>query len=298
MSTIEKRLQKALKTAPILPLEQNSKYIIMSDCHRGQGNTGDNFLPNQSIFFGALEYYYHQNFTYIELGDGDELWENRNMDLIKEVHSDTFNLMAKFYQKHRFYMIYGNHDMVKGKRNCFKTYCESYYSDLMHKQMPLFPHMKIYESIILQNFKTHQKIYLLHGHQADPFNDTFWRLSRFLVRYVWKPFELIGFHAPTGAGRAHTKKEQIEKKLADFAKTQKTLLIAGHTHRPAVSYPSPDTGYYFNDGSCVHPHCISGIEIQDNQISLIKWAEATKEDQTLYIKRSLLAGPFSLTEYL
>ena len=51
----------------------------MSDCHRGQGTEGDNFLKNQNLFLGALEYYNHRGFIYIELGDGDELCENRKI---------------------------------------------------------------------------------------------------------------------------------------------------------------------------------------------------------------------------
>ena len=34
-------------------------------------------------------------FTYIELGDGDELWENRSMKQIIEAHGDVFSLLSR-----------------------------------------------------------------------------------------------------------------------------------------------------------------------------------------------------------
>ena len=75
MPSLADKLNKVYTSAPVLPYDKNSRIVIMSDCHRGQGNGADNFLPNSPIFQGALEYYYENGFTYIELGDGDELWD-------------------------------------------------------------------------------------------------------------------------------------------------------------------------------------------------------------------------------
>ena len=93
MTFVGRRLNKVYQNASILSYDQNSKLILMSDCHRGQGNAGDNFLANQTLYYGAMEYYLENGFTYIELGDGDELWENRKMKPIVEVHSDAFWLL-------------------------------------------------------------------------------------------------------------------------------------------------------------------------------------------------------------
>lgn len=71
------RINKTLQQAIQLPLYPDSKYVIISDCHRGTGNENDNFLKNEFIYLAALNYYFNRNFIYLELGDGDELWENR-----------------------------------------------------------------------------------------------------------------------------------------------------------------------------------------------------------------------------
>ena len=105
------RLNKSFKNAPVLPMGPGCDYVLFSDCHRGNGTHNDNFLLNEHLYLAALRHYYQSGFTYIELGDGDELWENRKMDSIKEVHSDVFELLSRFYKENRLYMIYGNHDL-------------------------------------------------------------------------------------------------------------------------------------------------------------------------------------------
>ena len=53
----------------------------------------------------------------------------------------------------------------------------------------------------------------------------------------------------------------------------------------------------FNDGSCVHPRSITGIEIENNSLCLIKWHIKTKQDGTLQIKRTVLEGPELILKY-
>lgn len=295
MPSTESRLFKAYKKAEVLPFDETSRFILMSDCHRGQGNTGDNFLPNQTVYFGALEYYYEQGFTYIEIGDGDELWENRSMKPIVEVHSDAFWMLSGFYREGRYRMLYGNHDMIKKKKSYLNRSCSKYYCESSGCELPLFPDITASEGLILENRKKGERLFLVHGHQGDLLNDTLWPLARFLVRYVWRPLEMIGFIDPTGAGRPREKREKIERKLSGFAEHTGQILVAGHTHRPVFS--KPGEGLYFNDGSCVHPRCITGIEIDRGKIALVKWAVMTRADRSLYVGREVLEGPVPLADY-
>lgn len=217
-----RRIEEAYKNAHYINFDNNSKFIIMSDCHRGRGNVGDNFLSNQNLFYGALKYYYKQGFSYIELGDGDELWENKKLSEIMEVHADTFNIMSTFHQDKKLHMLYGNHDIVKSKKKYIKKHCEKHKMNQKKCKESIFKTLKTYESIILENKQINSKIFLIHGHQGDLLNDTFWPIARFLVRYLWSPLELIGFKAPISAGVSHQKRDKIEKKLAKFAEKKKT----------------------------------------------------------------------------
>ena len=58
--TVKRKLDQVYKHAPVVTFDSDSKLVIMSDCHRGQGNAGDNFLANQDVCLGALEYYFHE----------------------------------------------------------------------------------------------------------------------------------------------------------------------------------------------------------------------------------------------
>lgn len=84
------RLKKAYDHAKRLSLQERCRYVVISDCHRGTGTVYDNFLKNQHLYFAALEYYYMRRFCYIELGDGEELWENRDYKRIRECHRNVY----------------------------------------------------------------------------------------------------------------------------------------------------------------------------------------------------------------
>ena len=75
------------------------------------------------------------------------------------------------------------------------------------------------------------------------------------------------------------------------------MIICGHTHRPR--FPDPGDIPLFNDGSCVHPYSIIGIEIVDLKISLIKWYEHYNDKtQEKEIIKVILEGPTCLEKFL
>lgn len=291
------RLNKTFEGALRLPLNNCTKYVLISDCHRGAGTSNDNFLKNQNLYFAALQYYFRTGYTYIELGDGDELWENRCMKQIIETHHNVFRLLSRFHEHKRLYMLYGNHDMMK-KNNRYASQNCSVYPDYMNnplmENLPLFPDMRFYAGIILENqFAPEARdVYLTHGHQTDLFNSTLWRLTRFLVRYLWKPLEHYGVLDPTSAAKNHTRKHKAEQRLYHWAKQENHILITGHTHRPALSEAD---SFYYNSGSCIHPGSITCLEIEHMHIRLVKWTLNTRADMSLYVEREIMAGDVSLT---
>lgn len=257
-----KRIDRAWKHALHLPLNSGSRYVLISDCHRGEGTTYDNFLKNQHLYLAALEHYYKSGFYYLELGDGEELWENRCIRRIQQCHEDVYELFALFEKEQRMTRLYGNHNMVLRDR--------------------------LREAVILDNQEGGRDIYMIHGHQADFFNSVCWQLSRFLVRYLWKPLERSGVNDPTSAAHNYRKAERYEKCLEDWTKAHDAYLAAGHSHRPRMP---EDGGRYLNTGSCVHPRCITAIEIENMHMTLVKWMMETRPDMTLYVAREVMAGP-------
>jgi UDP-2,3-diacylglucosamine pyrophosphatase LpxH len=295
MSYALKQISKAYDKAYEVYFDNLSKIVIMSDCHRGDGSQADNFSKNQNIYFVALTHYEKNKYTYIELGDGEELWENKNISDIIETYTNIYWLLSQFYHDNRLLFIYGNHDIVKKADKYVRRYLSSYYDVHQKDYASLFPNIKILESILLKYGETDKKILLLHGHQADYMNSRLWKLSRFLVRYLWRPLELIGINNPTSAAKNNKKKKQIEKILTYWSNCNKQMIIAGHTHRAIM--PNAGAELYFNDGSCVHPRCITAIEIENGEISLVKWCYKVRQDAILYIGRDVLEGPVKLTKY-
>lgn len=292
--SVSSRLSHSFENVPILPITATSRYVLFSDCHRGCGNSNDNFLKNQHLYFAALQHYYENKFTYIELGDGDELWENRKMEQIIEIHGNVFWLLQQYANQNRLYLLYGNHDMIKKNLIFCSRHCSSYFCTNLQKMQPLFPEQRYYSGLILED-ESGLRLYLTHGHQADLLNSVFWRLSRFLVRYVWKPLEHIGILDPTSAAKNNSRKTLTEQRLSTWAKKNHKLLITGHTHRPRLNSVKD---FYFNTGSCVHPRCITCIEIEQRHMTLCKWTMDTHPDRTLYVARKVLAGPIFFDAFL
>jgi UDP-2,3-diacylglucosamine pyrophosphatase LpxH len=286
--TLNKRLNRLFETAPRIPFDNRSKLVLFSDCHRGEGSWADNFAKNQGLFSYALNHYYENGFTYIELGDGEELWENKRLQNIVDSYRNIYRMFSRFYGKKRLYMLYGNHDMEK--RNPEKTKClDTVFDSRKNCLTALCPGISFYESLVLKEKDGDTEILLLHGHQADFINYNLWILSRFLVRYLWKPLEMVGMHDPTSAAKNDNRRISIERKLMGWSEKENRMLIAGHTHRPL--FPGEDEPPYYNDGSCVHPRCITCIEIQNGEIMLVKWAYFVRKDGTVYVGRELLEPP-------
>ncbi|NNC63067.1 MAG: serine/threonine protein phosphatase [Eudoraea sp.] len=291
-----KRLSRAYKNAHTVLFDDSSKFIFFSDCHRGDNSFADDFANNRNIYFHALSQYYQDGFQYFELGDGDELWENVDFEDLFDAHKNVYLLLRKYYMGNRLHMIWGNHDMVYKDEKYVKEQLSTYFDPVDEIDKPLFPDLDFHEALILKHRKSGQEIFLTHGHQADWWNYTFWRWGRFLVRVLWKPLQVWGIADPTSPAKNYKELIKVERRIKKWILQNNSLLtIVGHTHRPRFARPGGIP--FFNDGSCVHPRSITGIEITGGEIVLIKWHIATKEDGTLQIVRVVLEGPKKLRDY-
>ncbi|MCF6279169.1 MAG: metallophosphoesterase family protein [Flavobacteriaceae bacterium] len=295
---VQKILSKAYKKAKKINLDSNAKLIFFSDCHRGDNSYADDFSRNKSTYFHALRDYYEKDFTYFELGDGDELWENHHFEAIFESYKNIYILLKKFHDSNRLHMIYGNHDMVYQKPETVKKLLGSYFDVITGKNIELFKNLEFNESIVLSIEGFKKNILLIHGHQADFFNYVLWKLSRFLVRFFWQPLQnIFGIKDPTSPAKNYRELIKVERRIKKWIlNNNNQMVIAGHTHRPR--FPKPNELPYFNDGSCVHPRAITGIEIENSEITLIKWHTISHDDGTMQIIRTVLEGPERLETYL
>lgn len=291
------RLTRAYKKAKAISFDDTSKFIFFSDCHRGDNSFADDFANNRNIYFHALNHYYREGFQYCELGDGDELWENLNFEAVFEAHKNVYQLLKRFHLEKRLHMVYGNHDMVYQDANYVNKHMSSYFEPIDGKDVELFEGITYHESLLLTHTETGQELFCCHGHQADWWNYNFWKIGRFLVRVLWKPLQVVGIADPTSPAKNYKELIRIEKRIKKWIlQNNLRITIAGHTHRPR--FPEPGQIPFFNDGSCVHPRSITGIELENGELSLIKWHIDTKPDGTLQIVRVLLEGPEKLKDYI
>lgn len=120
--------------------------------------------------------------------------------------------------------------------------------------------------------------------------------GRFLVWVLWKPLQVWGIADLTSHARNYKELIKIERHLKKWLRLNKGLLtVVGHTHRPR--FPEPGDIPLFNDGSYVHPRSITGLEMENGEITLIKWQIDTRQDGTLQVVRILLEGPRKFEAY-
>ena len=292
-----------------ITLTPGMKLIVMSDMHRGDGSGADDFAKNSLIYRCALEHYLEEGFTYIELGDAEELWENDNFDQIYITHTPVYELLAKFHDpdpaKTRYLKVWGNHDL--------------YWKDNEAVYRTLFPDIAIHEGIVLEsgnredNDEMGRVILLIHGHQADPkCCGEGAVVSKFFVHYFWPDLQRCGVKDPTRAALNPGLCNEVDRRLHEWANNNDqgiAAIIAGHTHRAVfenlslterryleskiktegIKIKHQRDGSYYNTGSCVHPLSITGLEItfdggHNPQLRLIEWGQAT-EGHALTIQR-------------
>lgn len=271
------RLDEVFAAAAAVPFDDSSRIVFFSDCHRGDGSRADAFSRNEDLFLRALAHYRRAGFTYVEVGDGDELWKNRSFGDVRRAHGRTFDLFHALAREGRLHLVLGNHDLQNGQRGWVEK------DGLVAR-----------EGLILRHARTGQRLFVVHGHQADFVSDQLRHVGRVLVRHVWRRVQLLG--VGTGARRERVGRElvewvqgqvgRVERRIVDWARARGQAVICGHTHRPRCA--PGGAAPYFNAGSCVGPGTITGLELQGGEIALVRWSA---RPGTAGAVRELLAAP-------
>jgi predicted phosphodiesterase len=294
------------------------KFIILSDQHKGARDGSDIFARSAKNYLAALDHYNKEGFCYINLGDSEELWENLFLT-IKKHNKNTFEAEKLFLARGAFIKIFGNHDLYWDNDPLAIVSLLQIYG----QQVKVYEGA-ILETIV-NNKKLF--IYLTHGHQGDLQSDGNW-FSKWFVSDVWAPFQsYLQINPNTPANNDQLKTDHNRLMYEWSSKRKDIVLITGHTHQPVfrslteleILYESlasatgekqaaiqaridklhldafrpPDfKGYldtYFNSGCCCFDDGdITGIEIADNCIRLIKWGYKGKESVRIVLEESQL----------
>ena len=272
-----RRLTEVFEAAKSVPFDDSSRVVFFSDCHRGDNSRADAFTRNEDLFLHALTRYYREGFTYIEVGDGDELWKNRRFSAIRRAHGRVFDLLHRFDRQSRLHLIVGNHDIQGSQR------------DRVEKDGIIAR-----EGLVLRHSRTGQRIFVVHGHQVDFKSDRLYIVGRFVARHIWKRLQLLGFGSGPSRADDTRNRGKIRHRMIEWLQARRQIVICGHTHHPAcAAYGAPP---YFNTGSCVYSGYITGLEIQNGEIMLVRWSTRPemRPGGTLHVERELMAPPRKL----
>ncbi len=312
------------KRGLVIPFnEKKDKFIILSDQHKGARNSADIFARASKNYLAALDYYDRELFTYINLGDSEELWGNMFLS-VKKHNKATFESEKRFIKRNAFVKIFGNHDLYWDNDPLAAVSLMQIYGETI----------PIYEGVILESVVNDRtiSIFMTHGHQGDLQSDGNW-FSKWFVSNIWGPLQAFAAVNPnTPANNQQLKTDHNRLMYEWVSKLTNTLLITGHTHQPVFrsfteletiyekladaraannkkainlleskiavlhikGIIAPDfSGYldsYFNTGCCCFDDGdITGIEIADEYIRLIKWEYRGKTSERLVLEECKLA---------
>lgn len=313
-----------------VPFDINTgKIIILSDQHKGGKDFADDFRYTEGNYMAALQYYFDQGFTFINLGDCEELWEN-TPSVAVEKNRLTLLQEAQFLVKNRYYRIYGNHDL------------EWKYSfpEMLYLRPIFGEQLAVYEGLVLKTTynKKDYSLFLAHGHQGDRRSDGN-AFSMWFVAAIWTPIQR---YLEISVDTISDFFELVDKHnimMYDWSATHKNMIfISGHTHKPVfasldhidrlakqleqakaaneteripllqaelsrrkkeyegkkllktMAKPS-----YFNTGCCCFADGdLTGIEIDNGFIRLVKWKVDGKSGVRMVLEESPLFYLFDL----
>jgi predicted phosphodiesterase len=321
------------KQGPVLPFDLDTgRFIIFYDQHKGTRDEADDFRLAEKNYTNALQYYFDNNFSFINLGDCEELWEN-TPDAVMKVNKAVLEKETVYLTQNRYYRIFGNHDLEWKYPIQQTLYLDKVFGNTLH----------VYEGMVLQtqyNNKT-WSIFLTHGHQGDERSDgnTF---SKWVVASIWTPIQRFLEISTNSLSDSFGLVDAHNIIMHEWSATQhQLLLIAGHTHKPVFAsldhidrltrqleaaklanneqlirkttdelearrreyagkqfVKSDALPSYFNTGCCCFADGdITGIEIEDGYIRLIKWKTAAGGGSTrIVLEESQLAYVFDHLE--
>jgi predicted phosphodiesterase len=283
---------------------EEQKFIIFSDQHKGAKNGSDDFAIAEKNYLQALMYYNENNFNFISLGDCEELWEN-TIAAVKKNNTAAFEKEKLFLQRNAFTKVFGNHDLdwdnspLAGLdlQNIYGQEV-SIYEGIILKTTGNNP-FEIYlthghqgdelsdgnwfSKWFVANIWAPLQAYLKINPNTPAFQDHL-KTAHNLFMYEWiaqqKNMLLITGHTHQPVFQSLTHLEGLYRKLAIAKETNDEAtqqLLENEIHvKKLQGQTLPDfTGYkptYFNSGCCCfNDGDITGIEIADGKIRLIKW---------------------------
>jgi UDP-2,3-diacylglucosamine pyrophosphatase LpxH len=320
----EKLEERPGKKGFVIPFDPvRDKFIIFSDQHRGTKDGADDFMLAEPNYIAALEYYHQQGYHLISLGDAEELWENL-WPPVKRANVASFEVERKFVERKAFTKIFGNHDLdwdimpnaaieltsIYGKRvavlegimlqtrsygDVFSIYCTHGHQGDAQSDGNWFS--KFFISKVWAPLQSYLRI-----NPNTPAYNTTLKTAHNAMMYAWSSLQkdliLITGHTHQPVFQSLTHLERLHvKRLEALAQNdhERVAQIESEIHWRKDAYDHLSTDFskmkpsYFNTGCCCFDDGdITGIEIAEGYIRLIKWEEAGQKPKREVLEEASL----------
>jgi UDP-2,3-diacylglucosamine pyrophosphatase LpxH len=328
---MERKLKEIAATDTI-PLGPRHRYVIFSDHHKGARNSADDFRQCEQTYLSALDYYNEHGFTLVILGDSEELLEEKIGAVVdayqnvfqKEARFHPDRLIRVFGNHDVFWRVEGlvkeyMHPFFPGMRyreglkfqvmegeqvageifliHGFQGTLESdIFAALAKLVLPYYRNFQIktrigstspsrdaclrsqHDNHLYRWVSQKRRLIMIAGHTHRPV----WSSKTHLEKLVDEVSALLRLppdqRPPDYAEQVLAKKSEIEERQNKFPPCNDIVKT-----RPA----------YFNTGCCRYADGdITGIEIKDGDISLIRWGEREGSFQRKVLESNSLSEIF------
>lgn len=315
--------QEPGKKGFVIPFNPDlDRFIIFSDQHKGRKNGADDFMAAEPTYIAALEFYDQAGFHLISLGDSEELWENTVLQ-IRKYNKASFEAERKFILRGAFTKVFGNHDLDWDIDPLAPKYLEEIYSAPVAILEGIILQAQVAEKKLnLLCTHGHQgdlqsdgnwlskffiaKIWAplqayLRINPNTPASDKDLKSLHNSIMYEWSSQQqnlllITGHtHQPVFESLTHVERQQRERQKAlhesnpEWAKyLEEEILWRSKDQDPIPDYLKTKPTY-FNSGCCCYADGdITGLEIADGYIRLIKWKKNNAMAQRYVLNETLL----------
>lgn len=315
-------------SGPTIPFQlSTAKFIILSDQHKGARDAADDFMGAEKNYLAALQHYHTNGFFFVNIGDCEELWESKPEAVLAK-NQAALQQEAGFFQQKRYCRIFGNHDLAWKYQLQTNHYLQPIFGNDLKvpegillttsyngKEYTIFlthGHQgdrrsdgNAFSKWVVANIWTPIERYL--GIRVNTLSDSFELVDKHnITMYQWSATQnnlifISGHtHKPVFASLDHI--EMLTKKLAQAKAANDLAAIpaleaelakrkaeyAGKQFHKTMVKPT-----YFNTGCCCFEDGdITGIEIEGDGISLVKWKTINDQPQRMVLEQSQLSYIF------
>lgn len=284
----------------------DARFIIFSDQHRGAKDGSDDFMKAEPTYLAALDYYLKQHFHFISLSDEEELWENL-LGPVKENNKASIDVQQQFLHEQRYTKVFGNHDIFWNNDPFAGVQLKSMYGEEVKiyeavllqiktddEQLPIFlthghqgdgqSDANPFSAWFVGRIWAPLQSYLGINLNIPSVNDHL-KSAHNLFMYEWSKQQrnpvLITGHTHQPVFASLTELERLYKEYDAVSKTtdndaieklKKEIHFKQDEYDFVVSNYTTMKPCYFNSGCCCFSDGdITGIEIADGVIRLVRW---------------------------